>query len=412
MLLEFAVQNFKSFKDLQVFSLEASTEPKSDDGINRIIEKDGYRVVKTKAIYGANASGKSNLILSLVAFWQILSNNLKEPESLQRLIPYRLDDNVDETPSYLQIVFLHEGVKYRYGFEATYKKVISEWLYMKKSKEVLLFHRENNEIKNYNKSQFKEGKELNRKDVNLLKDTSLSISVLEALNFPISSLVVNSILSKIAISPNPIKHIYNMWHMQTQYSIENDIEFKEWNKKLLHEIDSTIINIRLVKNDENPNDKPFTVVERLIGDNARATFLLETEEASGTQKIFDYSHVIYRSLKYGLTLILDEMDALLHPKLTRKIIELFQAPEAHPESQLIFVTHDTNIMDSDLLRRDQITFVEKQGIGWSEIFDLSDIKGVRAKDLFEKNYLKGNYGALPILNQMEKELLTKEMVDA
>ena len=128
--------------------------------------------------------------------------------------------------------------------------------------------------------------------------------------------------------------------------------------------------------------------------------------------MFDYSSVIYHSLIQGQTLIIDEMDSMLHPKLTRKIIDLFQSPDAHPEAQLIFVTHDTNLMDSELLRRDQITFVEKVDEGYSEIFDLSDIKGVRAKDLFEKNYLKGNYGALPTLNRMEKALLDKELVNA
>ena len=132
---------------------------------------------------------------------------------------------------------------------------------------------------------------------------------------------------------------------------------------------------------------------------------MENEEASGTKKMFDYSSVIYDCSKKGKTLVIDEMDALLHPKLTRTIIRLFHSSASHPDAQLIFVTHDTNLMDHELLSRDQITFVEKSDEGHSEIFDLSDISGVRAKDLFEKNYMKGNYGALPILNGIEKVLL-------
>ncbi len=412
MLLEFAVQNFKSFKELQVFSLEASTEPSKDDGVHRIIEKDGYRIAKTKAIYGANASGKSNLIMGLVAFWQIVKNNLKDPSILSFCMPYRLDRECLAKPTYFQIIFIREGIKYRYGFEATSKKIHSEWLYAKKNKEVMLFEREGNTLLDYNKTGFKEGKEIHRKDVNLLKDTSLLISVLNALNFPVSKLITSSINSKIAISPEPLRDTFNHWHKNSQYSFETDSKFSNWASKLLKEIDGTIDNLRLAKDNHNPDSPVFTLIERTGSNGTQSVFILETEEASGTQKIFDYSNIIYKCISHGYTLILDELDALLHPKLTRKLIELFQSQDSHPDAQLIFATHDTNLLDHELLRRDQITFVEKVDKGYSEIFDLSDIKGVRAKDLFEKNYLKGNYGALPTLNRMEKVLLDKELVNA
>jgi AAA15 family ATPase/GTPase len=186
---------------------------------------------------------------------------------------------------------------------------------------------------------------------------------------------------------------------------ENDEAFKTWTVQLLHEIDGSIRDSTLqeVILPNGTKNKIPVIIRRMNGGDV--SFILETEEASGTKKIFDYSHVIYRSINKGMALIIDEMDALLHPKLTRKIIELFQSPDAHEEAQLIFATHDTNLMDSELLRRDQITLIEKSNAGDSEIFDLADIKGVRAKDLFEKNYLKGNYGALPMLNNLEKLLL-------
>ncbi len=408
MLLEFAIQNFKSFKDLQVLSLEASKELDNDDNIQRVVEiEETYRVLKTKAIYGANASGKSNLILGLVAMWKILDNNLKYDEVLQHFVsPYRLDTELINQPSYFQIIFIHEGNKYRYGFEVDKEKVHSEWLYLKREKEVILFEREGTKITELNETTFKEGR-LIKQGIKMFTEKTLVISVLDQLSSPVSSIVKESINNKIIISPNlPSQFRYgNSWFMNTIHHFEQDEKFHRWTVQLLHEIDGSITDSKL-EEIVLPNgeiDKIPIIIRKMNGKDV--SFILESEEASGTKKVFDFSRIIYRSIKEGCTLIIDEMDALLHPKLTRKIIELFQSPDAHREAQLIFATHDTNLMDNELLRRDQITFLEKSDDGSSEIYDLSDIKGVRAKDLFEKNYLKGNYGALPILNNLEKILL-------
>jgi AAA15 family ATPase/GTPase len=408
MLVEFAIQNFKSFKDLQVFSLEATKEEDLDETIVRVVKTKGdYRVLKTKAIYGANASGKSNLILGLVAMWKIIENNLKYDNVFQDFVsPYRLDPELREEPSYFQIIFIHEGNKYRYGFEVDTKKIHREWLYLKREKEVMLFEREGSEIVSLNEASFKEGKII-RQGVKMFNEGTLVISVLDQLSFPVSSIVKECLNNKISISPNlPSQYRFgNNWFRQTMHFFENDEAFKTWTVQLLHEIDGSIRDSTLqeVILPNGTKNKIPVIIRRMNGGDV--SFILETEEASGTKKIFDYSHVIYRSINKGMALIIDEMDALLHPKLTRKIIELFQSPDAHEEAQLIFATHDTNLMDSELLRRDQITLIEKSNAGDSEIFDLADIKGVRAKDLFEKNYLKGNYGALPMLNNLEKLLL-------
>lgn len=413
MLLEFAVQNFKSFKELQVFSLEASTEPKNDDGVNRIIEKDGYRVVKTKAIYGANASGKSNLILGLVAMWKIMNENLRDDDIFQHFIfPYKLDYDLINKPSYFQIIFIHNGEKYRYGFEIDDEKIHSEWLYVKKKKEVVLFEREGNKIVELNENSFREGK-LIRQGIKMFNDRTLVVTVLDQLSSPISTIVKESINRKIVISANiPSRNRFmNHWFMQTLHLFEKDEIFQQWTTDMLYEIDPSIKSLKLqsIKLPNGQLDKVPIIIRKT--DNYEIPFTLESEEASGTMKVFGFASIIYDALNQGKALIIDEMDAMLHPKLTRKIIELFQSPDAHPEAQLIFATHDTNLMDNELLRRDQITFVEKSDSGMSEIFDLSDIKGVRAKDLFEKNYLKGNYGALPTLNNLEKVLFERDLVN-
>lgn len=408
MLLEFAVQNFKSFKDLQIFSFEASKDVENDDNIKRVVlTEGGYRIVKTKAIYGANGSGKSNLISGLVAMWKILENNLKYNDVLNDFIfSYRLDSFLVNEPSYFQIIFIHEGNKYRYGFEADREKIHKEWLYLKREKEVMLFEREGTKFTDLNETTFKEGKII-KQGVKMFTEKTLVISILDQLNSPISSIVKSSINSKIIISPNipSNNRNSNTWFLQTLHFFEIDEEFQTWAVKLLSEVDGSISNSKLQEIILPNGQKAKTpiVLRKIVNDEV--PFFMETEEASGTKKLFDYSNILYRSIKDGKALIIDEMDALLHPKLTRKIIDLFQSPEAHNEAQLIFATHDTNLMDNELLRRDQITFIEKSKSGESEIFDLSDIRGVRAKDLFEKNYLKGNYGAIPNLNNLEKLLL-------
>lgn len=412
MLLEFAVRNFRSFKELQVFSLEASKEPSKNDGVQRIIEKDGYRAAKTKAIYGANASGKTNLISGLVSMWKIMDKNLNYKDTLRTYVnPYRLDSKLHDEPCYFQIIFLHEGLRYRYGFEVDKEKVHSEWLYVRKKKEVVYFKRVGKEMVELNETNFKEGKVI-RQGIKMFTEKTLVVPVLDQWDSPTSTIVKESINKKIAISLNLSSDEWNHWFRATMHYFERDDLFKRWTTKLLKEIDGSIKGSEtheLERLDGEIEKIPIIIRQSDEGDTP---FILQREEASGTKKMFDYSSVIYHSLIQGQTLIIDEMDSMLHPKLTRKIIDLFQSPDAHPEAQLIFVTHDTNLMDSELLRRDQITFVEKVDEGYSEIFDLSDIKGVRAKDLFEKNYLKGNYGALPTLNRMEKALLDKELVNA
>ena len=402
MLLEFAVQNFKSFKDLQVFSLEASKEKEMDPAIQRVTEmKGGYRVVKVKAVYGANGSGKSNLIGGLVAMWKILKHNLTHIDEIFEFPDsFRLDSNLLGKPSYFQIIFITKGIRYRYGFEIDQQRIHREWLYQKREKEVVLFEREGINLR-VNETSFKEGKII-QKGIKLFNEKTLVVSILDQFNFPISTSIKKYITSmRITRS---IESTFVLHQTIDFFELNND--FKNWTIKFLQSIDKTIHDIIIKKNIKvNYVEKIPMIIRKSNNNNINIQFNLLEEEAAGTKKMFDFSRMIHFGVKHGKTIIIDELDALLHPKLIRKVIGLFLSPDAHPNAQLIFVMHDTSLMDNDLLRRDQITFVEKSIEGYSEIFDLSDIKGVRATDLFEKNYLKGNYGALPVLNKLENVLL-------
>ena len=132
-------------------------------------------------------------------------------------------------------------------------------------------------------------------------------------------------------------------------------------------------------------------------------FSMNDDESSGTQKYFALSGPILETLKKGKVLVIDELDAKLHPNLTHKIIGLFNSKTKNPlNAQLLFNTHDTNLLDTNLFRRDQIWFTEKNRYGAASLYSLSDIKGVRKDDPLEKNYISGKYGAIPFLGDFDK----------
>ena len=130
---------------------------------------------------------------------------------------------------------------------------------------------------------------------------------------------------------------------------------------------------------------------------------MDGHESDGTQKFFNYSGVITYDLIYGSALFLDEFDARLHPMLTKKIVEMFNSPTLNKNgAQLVFVTHDTNLLDNSLLRRDQIYFTEKNKMQETVLYSLADFKGIRNDASYEKDYINGKYGAIPFLGDFEK----------
>ncbi len=409
MLIEFSVENYKSFKDLQTLTMQATGE--KEKGVDTIEyqrlfpAKKNLNLLKTKAIFGANSSGKSNIIKAMTSFWMILQTNLSNELVLKEGIEsFFLDETVKSSPTYFQVITIVEGVQYRYGFEADKNKIHSEWLFVKEKKEILYFVREGQKIIDYNKSKFKEILEVEKTTDRLYKSNTLILSILHALNRPISSIVHQSISRDIIINHGIESVDKNTWLRSSIENWKTDEKFKSFTFDLLSSIDKTITGFSIEQNaktifDDNTEDDLMLVKRNQNG--REVLFDLEKHEGSGTQKLFALSYIIYLTLTLGYTLIIDELDARLHPKLTREIISLFQSKECHREAQFIFVTHDSNLLDSSLLRRDQITFVDKDQYGVSEIFDLSDVKGVRENDLFEKNYLKGKYGGLPYLNNLQ-----------
>jgi len=367
------------------------------DANNVIVINDKLSILKSKAIYGANASGKTNMIKAYMAMHHILKNCLKDRTVLSKwIVPFLLEEENANSPSYFQIVVLIDDIIYRYGFEATNQIITSEWLFGKTlqdgkaSKERYYFTREGMKIK-LNEAVFKEGKKFttnNKNTTPLYREDASFLSVVAAFNGKISTSVFQNLVDATIMTGLNFSE-GEKFALQAM----DKPNYKERITDLLKAIDPTLQ--RIDKVGENGLEGIFLYRKNLNSEQDIA-FSLAYQAAEGTRKMFYMSPIIFSVLDLGSTLAIDEFDARMHPNLTRKIVELFHSTYTNPNNaQLIFVTHDTNLLDAKLLRRDQISFAKKDKYGATEIYSLVEFKGVRNDASFEKDYLLGKYAAVP-----------------
>jgi AAA15 family ATPase/GTPase len=418
MIEEFSFGNFWSFKDIQTLNMTAAKIKSKNaelDEINVFPIKNELSLLKAKAIYGANAAGKSNIIKALVSFIRIIKDSVKEEKALSLIDSFQLSTETENKPTFFQLIFRIGKTRYRYGFEADDKSIKSEWLFSTPNKrEQPLFIREGKLIAEINQTHFEEGimyQKLfkNSKD-QIFTDTSLFLTHLSSTGFSKLSKQIVKTISSISI-------ISGLGH-QGMYGFAGDSLSDSIKKKFilnfLKKADIGISNLETVEiTNENFPDNLEDEIQKglkkgkiIISSRTKYNAELESEgtsdfsfgmqESEGTKKMFELSPFIYRSIKESTPLIIDEFDSRFHPLLTKKIVELYNSIE-NKKSQLIFTTHDTNLLSSDLLRRDQIDFVEKDKYGASHLYTLVEMKGVRNDASFEKDYIQGKYGAIPFL---------------
>ncbi|MEK7263971.1 MAG: ATP-binding protein [Bacteroidota bacterium] len=379
---------------------------KEIDETNLIKISDKLSLLKSKAIYGANASGKSNLIRGLVSFIAIVSDSVRDDKILEeRIDPFQLSTETVNNPSYFQLSFLLKGVYYRYGFEATVEEIKSEWLIGSPGKkEVPFFTREVSEIK-INERQFKEGSKLldlfKSGNNDVARNNSLFLTTIKSFyNVGIAKEIAEFIKNIIVISGLNDNTLYK----NAERYLENNAR-KEKITDFLKIADTGIISLDkfvLEEHDEREIIKQSYVFTGHQTYNAASEATTTTilsllnDESEGTRKIFELSPLIIESLEEKRTLVIDEFDARLHPLLTKKLVQLFNS-ESNKGTQFVFATHDTNLLDAQLLRRDQICFAEKDKYGASHFYTLVDFKGIRNDASFEKDYIAGRYGAIPFI---------------
>lgn len=397
MLIEFSVGNYRSFKEKVTFSMVAANLVAKDKKLDRTnlfaVDKD-LKLLKSAAIYGANASGKSNLAQALSFMKWFAINSSKETQSTEKINVehFRLSTETESEPSFFEIVFVLDGQQYRYGFEADRDRVVSEWLfYVPKVRETKLFERENNR---FSISKIYKADGIQQRT----RDNALFLSVSAQFNVKIAEKILEWLTKQLKIISGLDDKAHLDYTVNCLIKEKNKDEIIQLIKKLdlgvgEIQIEPTIGEIK-VKTVHKKFDSEGNYISTEI-------FNLERQESEGTQKVFSLAGFLVDVLKNGKVLIVDELDARLHPLISRAIIELFNSNESNPnQAQLIFMTHDTNLLSNKIFRRDQIWFTEKNRYGATDLYSLAEYK-VRNDASFESDYIKGRYGAVPYIGNLD-----------
>lgn len=405
MLIRFSFKNFKSFKNENCLDMEATSLKEHEYNVAKI---DNGEYLKVSAIYGANASGKTNVLQAFDYMKKriLVSDDSKKNSPIDEENIYSF--MINNAPIALEVEILAKNNKiYKYGFEVLKDTIISEWLFEKRvNKFYAIFERENNNVS--------------------MKPNKIS----DLVNIDERTLFLN-IYSKIDRNNEDFSNVYD-WFVNSMYldlgnpnferfinnrvslKILSDENYKKELLKFIKTFDSGIEGIRTTPDSieavkSNNGIIDIEVLHR--GENGELNALPFYLESNGTRKMFHLFDFFMDALKNGMVLFVDELDAKLHPLLTRYIINLFHNSQTNiGNGQLIYSTHDTVNLNKDTFRRDEIWFAEKDKDGISEIYALSDYileddknagKKVRNDATYNKDYLTGRYGAIPVLEEFD-----------
>lgn len=439
MLVEFSVSNYRSIGERQVLSMVPAQ--KQRDHMQNVLEQGKYQVLNAAALYGPNASGKSNLLRAMSLMDAMVSQGGRlSSTQLLHFDPFLLRKGFEGHPTEVEIVFLLDGDRYRYGFAYDANAIRKEWLCKKGTgREVTHFLREGDIIDV--SSGYHGNKRVVDAAIEATRDNGLFLASSDMLNIPEARKVLQW-----------FKQLYMIDGLNTSYEEIQTVElwempkYKEKIKAYLSAMDLNIQSMRVDypemggsrvnspilsygRNDgaHTAGDGRFSVMaqHRLYGENGKATdgmveWKWEERESSGAQKMFQMSGPILWALSVGGVLIIDEIEAKTHPILTLNIIEAFLNPKSNPNgAQLVFATHDTNLLTYAPLRRDQIYFTEKNEWESTEIYSLADFvyfgerngefksEKERPDTDKEKRYLEGRYGAIPVLGAFQEFIREK-----
>lgn len=434
MLLEFKVSNYRSIGEEQVLSLVPA--PKQRDFPENILKKGKYDALNAIGIYGGNASGKSNLLLSMSLLDRLvhLSARASSTTPLPH-DPFLLRDGWQDKPTKFEITFILDENRYRYGLEFSNEEVLKEWLYRKsQSREVSLFVREKDVIDV--SAGFKGNGKTIDAAIEVTRSNALFLSTCDMLNVEEAKAIfqwfryfhmINGLnteeqtINTVNLLQNEsFRDIINNYFLHLNIGISGfDISTKDFDPLELPEnIPDGARNLLM---EELKGKKSFTVFtkhrvynEQGLPTNSELAWKLEERESAGTNKAFQISGPVFWALMNGGVLIIDEIEAKLHPQMNLDTINLFLNKETNPNNaQLIFATHDTNLLTYSKLRRDQIYFTQKNKWESTEIYSLSDFVYIDSNDPTklekerpdtdkEKRYIEGRYGAVPAFGNFDK----------
>lgn len=415
MLIQFKFKNFKSFRDATILDLSAT---KVTEHPHHVVTIGKEKILKTAAIYGANASGKTNVYdalgyMSYFVRWSFNFGGEKDTEKANgydKTQPFLLDTALKNTPSSFEVYFTinkYDRKIYNYGFSVDDKGVFEEWLNYKAEtgrKYLPIFYRSRGCEIAFTKipKEYRDNLKVS------LQDETLIVSLGAKLKVPILETIYNWFVELLFLNFGRPDQDF-LLSFQMPKGFEKDPEVRKEVTAYLSTFDSGIVdfNVENISSSEvniSPQYK-IDAVHRVNGSSETVRIPM-TRESAGTQKMFSLYSPLQEVLKSGGVFFVDELNARLHPHLVRNFIITFLDQETNPNNaQLIFTTHDIWQLSNDLLRRDEIWFTEKDENGASSLYSLVEFKGenaakIRKDENYGKNYLQGKYGAIPELKKI------------
>jgi uncharacterized protein len=420
MLIEFQVTNFRSFRDRQVFSMVADTLDQHTDSNTFDPELVSFpRLLRSGVVYGANAAGKTNLLRGLQYMKNFVVNSAVAPATTQHeFSPFIFSGKDRKAPSTFDVTFAHRGRRYEYGFSINAKRVLSERL-------IEHVHARGREL--FTRTYDGRRKKYNWKYSSYLKGQRASWSEQTRRN----ALFLSTAAQLNSIQLMPVfewfqKHLVVVaagvsLNESLTWKILQEPQGKGKILPFLRQADFGISDIE-VDTQQVPPGGVITGGQQVVlhqppgatrpqifratfthtwGDGGDEAKLGLDDESSGTQEFFKNAGAWLNVIANGEVILVDEIDTSLHPLLTRFLIQRFHSSKTNRKNaQLIFNTHDLSLLDQDIFRRDQVWFVEKDMNGASRLYPLTDFKP-RADESLERRYIRGQYGALPIISESQ-----------
>lgn len=407
MLIQFSFKNYKSFRDETILDLTATRETELSFHVREV---SGEKILPVAIIYGANASGKSNVIEALKWMRSFVLSSLNygeetKEERYYRPMPFFLDNKSIQEPTSFEVYFTlpDDDRVFNYGFSLDKEGVVEEWFNQKSRtgrKYSPVFYRTRSEID-------LSGIEAKHRD-NLrvaLSGKTLLVSLGAKLNVerlkPVFSFFVNSDITNFG---DPLEN--TRLSKMTPYHFSDDESVRKSVVKFLSSFDESIVDFRVEEAIDQKGAINIDAGHRM-NDSENIVFIPFEEESAGTRKMFALYPFIKRMLETGGTLFVDELNARLHPLLVRTLVQMFVDPSVNTNNaQLIFTAHDSWQLYNGTFRRDEIWFTEKKKDGTSSLYSLADFilkegTSVRWDTNFQKNYLLGKYGAIPSMKPFD-----------
>lgn len=408
MLVYFKVGNYKSIKEPVTISFAATSVTEHQE--SNVMEEGKLRLLKSILLYGPNASGKSNILDAFITYRHlILSSTQSNSTRSLPMSPFRYFVDTPERPSFFEAEFIINNKRYRYGFEADREKVRAEWLLeVKATTESDIFLRMGQEFKvDYKKFVNAQGLEQR------CSPNALFLSVSDQWNVDLAKGIYKWFDGMYNISG-----LSDIQQQSRTNELIEDPEYKQIINNMMHHADLGISSINVVR---NIVDRDIDYL-KYLGTEAEAVYAIhnvfdengniagttamhmEHNESEGTKKFYNILGSLLFAVKNGYFVVIDEIDARFHTLLTKAIIRLFNSAEVKTGAQLFAVSHDTAVMDNELLRRDQIYLVEKNNFAATQAVNLVEYRSARKETPISKNYLEGKYGGIPFIDNLENFL--------